>query len=175
MGRGLRQLGSIPAVCAFALPIAFAFGAGCSGTLAGPVGYEYFATPDRDDPWSRKIRFWQARETAERLDGAVAGPAAVAGPGARDFEAAGVESLAAKYTSFRVEHKRQMARDLAEWIQQQARQHYVPDGSVDAWATLDETLRNNGDDCDGLELLTFNFLRDLGFAESEVYRAIVFD
>jgi hypothetical protein len=67
-----------------------------------------------------------------------------------------------------------MARDLANWIQEQARQHYIPDDVVDDWATLDSTLRNNGDDCDGLELLTFNLLRDLGFERDEVYRAIVY-
>ena len=40
--------------------------------------------------------------------------------------------------------------------------------------TLEETFEANGDDCDGLELLSYNFLRDLGFAETEVYRAIVY-
>ena len=40
--------------------------------------------------------------------------------------------------------------------------------------TLAETLRGNGDDCDGLELLTYHLLRDLGFRESEVYRSIVY-
>ena len=41
--------------------------------------------------------------------------------------------------------------------------HYVDDGPIDHWATLEETFRSNGDDCDGLELITFNFLRELGF------------
>ena len=47
------------------------------------------------------------------------------------------------------------------------------DGPVDHWATLEETLSANGDDCDGLELLAFHALRDLGFGSHEVYRAIV--
>jgi predicted transglutaminase-like cysteine proteinase len=138
------------------------------------VVYDYFAAPDRHDPWSRKIEYWQARERAERRGGSVPTPAAVAGPGERDPESAGVESLQTKYDAFLTDRKRTMAREVAEWIQQQARQHYVPDGPIDEWATLDETLRGNGDDCDGLELLTFNFLRDLGFPANEVYRAIVF-
>jgi predicted transglutaminase-like cysteine proteinase len=50
----------------------------------------------------------------------------------------------------------------------------VPDGPVDHWATLEETLRTNGDDCDGLELLVYNALRELGFANGEVFRAIVY-
>jgi hypothetical protein len=172
MGSVLRKLGSIGLVGGIALTTAF--GWGCSRTFTGPVAYQYFAAPENDDPWSRKIRFWQARERAERGDGSVAGPAAVAGAGASESETAADESLQSKYAAFRNAHKREMARELAEWIQQQARQHYVADGPVDEWATLDETLRNDGDDCDGLELLTFNFLRDLGFEEEEVYRAIVF-
>jgi hypothetical protein len=67
-----------------------------------------------------------------------------------------------------------MARQLAEWIQQESRQHYVPDGPIDRWATLAETLRQNGDDCDGLELLPLNLLRELGVPRDRVYRAIVY-
>jgi hypothetical protein len=129
---------------------------------------------ERNDPWSRKIEYWQARERAERRAGSVPTPAAVAGPGESDPDAAGVEDLKAKYDAFRSDRKRAMARDLADWIQTQAKQHYIPDGPVDRWATLDETFRGNGDDCDGLELLVFHFLRDLGFTEDEVYRAIVY-
>jgi hypothetical protein len=172
MGKGIRKLWSFAGLAVIAAAIAI--GSGCTTGFPGPLGYRYFAEPDRNDPWSRKIQFWQARERAERGGEMVAGPAAVAGPGEAESEDAGVENLASKYASFRSEHKREMARELADWIQQQARQHYVPDGPVDEWATLEETLRNNGDDCDGLELLVFNFLRDLGFAEDEVYRAIVY-
>jgi predicted transglutaminase-like cysteine proteinase len=82
--------------------------------------------------------------------------------------------LRSKYERFRLERKRQMVRELAEWIQVQAREHYVPDGPLDHWATLEETLRSDGDDCDGLELLVFHALRDLGFEDHEVYRAIVY-
>ena len=67
-----------------------------------------------------------------------------------------------------------MAKDVAKWIQSEARDHYVADGPIDHWATLEETLDRNGDDCDGLELLVYHFLRDLGFEEDEVFRAIVY-
>ena len=83
-------------------------------------------------------------------------------------------SLRAKYTSFLAERKRALAREFAAWIQSQAKQHYVSDGPIDHWATLEETLRSGGDDCDGLELLTFRGLRELGFRDSEVFRAIVY-
>jgi len=154
--------------------IAVVLGLGCAGTLYGAVAYDYFGAPDPADPWSRKIEYWQARERADRSDGLVATPAPVAGPGHDGRDTAGVGDLKAKYDAFRQERKRAMARELAEWIQDQARQHYVPDGAVDHWATLEETFEHNGDDCDGLELLSYNFLRDLGFPESEVYRAIVY-
>ena len=85
-----------------------------------------------------------------------------------------VGDLKAKYDSFRNERRRALARDLASWIQSQAPQHYVPDGPVDHWATLDETFRRNGDDCDGLELLAYHLLRELGFEDEKVFRAIVY-
>ena len=81
--------------------------------------------------------------------------------------------LRAKYFEFRAERKRALAREVAAWIQSEAKLHYREDGAVDHWATLEETLARGGDDCDGLELLAFHALRDLGFASSEVYRAIV--
>jgi predicted transglutaminase-like cysteine proteinase len=177
------------------LGLALAVGLGCAGSLAGAVAYQYFAIPDPDDAWSHKIRLWQERELAPRGDAEHAAPAAVAGPGAGPARAkpaaaeeaeakpaageagsgaAELGALRAKYNAFLNERKRATARELAEWIQQQAREHYVPDGPIDHWATLEETFRSNGDDCDGLELLTYNLLRDLGFEADEVYRAIVF-
>ena len=102
-------------------------------------------------------------------------PAAVAEAGDGDPAAAGCGEPPSQVRRLPQPRRKQtLARELAEWIQQQAREHYVPDGMVDEWATLDETLRNNGDDCDGLELLVFNHLRELGFGEDEVYRAIVY-
>jgi predicted transglutaminase-like cysteine proteinase len=84
------------------------------------------------------------------------------------------ESLRGKYVNFRADRKRRVAREFAAWIQDQARKHYVADGPIDHWATLEETLQGNGDDCDGLELLTFHGLRDLGFGDDEVFRSIVY-
>jgi hypothetical protein len=170
MGKPTQRRGSI--VGALFVGLAVAIGWGCAGSMY--VGYDYFAAPDRIDPWSRKIAFWQARERAERSGESVPAPAAVAGPGESGADTTGVGDLKAKYDTFRNERRRAMARDLAEWIQAQAKQHYIPDGPVDRWATLDETFRGNGDDCDGLELLVFHLLLDLGFAENEVYRAIVY-
>jgi hypothetical protein len=154
--------------------IAFALAFGCAGSLYGDVAYDYFAAPDPDDPWSPKIEFWQLRERIDGGEDTLPSAAPVAGQGKANPSAAGIGDLRAKYESFRGARKRAMARELAAWIQEQSQEHYLPDGGVDHWATIEETFQGNGDDCDGLELLTYNLLRDLGFPANEVYRAIVF-
>lgn len=82
--------------------------------------------------------------------------------------------LRQKYTDFRQERRRALARDLSVWIQGQALIHYKSDGTLDHWATLEETLRGNGDDCDGLELLVYDALLSLGFERDEVFRAVIY-
>jgi predicted transglutaminase-like cysteine proteinase len=146
------------------------------GTLLGCVAlapqpaYQFFERPATDDAWSRKIARWQVRERAVGGADALA-PTVASGP--EETEHATRDDLRVSYFNFRAEQKRATARAIAAWIQEQAKRHYVPDGAYDHWATLEETLDHNGDDCDGLELLTYHFLRDAGFAESEVFRAIV--
>jgi hypothetical protein len=142
--------------------------------------YRYFEPPSADDAWTPQIASWQARErlvtdTEQLRPDRVSGPeAGVSGAG----ESAGATAkprgdLRSQYFAYRAERKREMARDFAEWVQREAKAHYIPDGPVDHWATLQETLDRNGDDCDGLELLAFHFLLDLGFRSDEVFRAIV--
>ena len=82
--------------------------------------------------------------------------------------------LLGKYVRFRAAQRRQMVREFVGWIQLQSRSHFVSDGPVDQWAILEETLGQDGDDCDGLELLVYHGLRDLGFRQTEVFRSIVF-
>jgi len=160
-GRGRAVLG-------FLLGGALLLAAGGCRTVPpvdGPLSY--FTPPAPDDPWSRKIRGWQQRELSPP-----AGPAPVAAqPPRLDPKEHG--SLRDNYNEFLAARKREVARELATWVQQQSRDHYIPDGPVDHWATFEETMQNNGDDCDGLELLAFHFLHELGFREDEVYRAIV--
>lgn len=167
-------------VSAFLMATVVVAGLGCAATprVSRLADYRYFETPDPGDAWSRKIRGWQTREQNSHFsrgssaavdshqgNGVAAGVAAQASPDS---------DLSEKYASFRAEKRRAMARDLASWIQSQAREHYIEDGPVDHWATLEETLRGNGDDCDGLELLAFHLLQDLGFRQDEVYRAVVY-
>ncbi|HEU4427561.1 MAG TPA: hypothetical protein VFT98_02310 [Myxococcota bacterium] len=147
---------------------------GCAHVRQTPppsAAFAYFTRSAPDDPWRPKISGWQARERADHADLAVA-PASVSGAPDRSPKAEAA-SLREKFASFRREQQRRQASEVAAWIQENARSHYRPDGAFDHWATLEETLASDGDDCDGLELLAFNLLRDLGFPEREVLRAIV--
>jgi hypothetical protein len=148
-------------------------GGGCASIPPVSVGsYDYFVTPAPDDAWSHKIRSWQQRDDQAASD-MPAPPEASAGREHPGLERDKVGDLRTKYAEFRAERRRALARDVAAWIQSESRVHYVPDGAVDHWATFEETFETNGDDCDGLELLVFHFLHELGFPEDEVYRAIV--
>ncbi len=158
------------------LAFAVGLGLGCTAFGGASSRYAYFTPPARDDAWSPKIAGWQRREVDEQGVSSAASPP-VSSPSDSDHRpAAGASNgnLRAKYFDFRAERKRELAQQVAEWIQAQAREHYSADGPIDHWATLEETLEKDGDDCDGLELLTFHALRDLGFDANEVYRAIVF-
>jgi hypothetical protein len=141
-----------------------ALGGGCQTPLAPQGLYQYFAASSSDDAWSIKIHGWQQRErvSAARPPEIAATPAP-----------AQIGDLRAQYDAFKEQQRLELARHVAKWIQDQARDHYIPDGPIDHWATFEETLEHNGDDCDGLELLVFHFLHELGFPESQVFRAIV--
>lgn len=146
---------------------------GCARLPALADTYAWFVRPAPDDPWSGKIARWQERESAKEVAEVLSAPSTVAaGPETTSAEAE--ERLREKFLRFRTERRRTMARELAAWLQEQARLHYIPDGVIDRWATLEETFARNGDDCDGLELLGYFMLLDLGFREDEIYRAIVF-
>jgi len=158
-------------------------GMGCAGmplsSLARP-SLDYFSTPAEDDVWSAKIQGWQRREKfdAALLEPLESAPAVEsAGFSAADADLpsdqAAEQGLRVKYFKFRAERKRQTAREVASWVQSEAKRHFREDGPIDHWATLEETLARGGDDCDGLELLAFHALRDLGFSANEVYRAVV--
>ena len=81
--------------------------------------------------------------------------------------------LAEEYGEFSLRLRREVVAEAVRWVQTQSHRFYRPDGESDHWATLGEVVKQGGDDCDGLDLLTFVLLRRLGFEESEIYRAIV--
>jgi len=158
---------------------ALALLAGCAAAPIGPVSggapgaVDYFVRPAPRDPWSPKIAGWQSREQAQPAVDDLRAPAQVSNSGLLRPVPGTQGNLREKYFDFRREEKRELAAKVARWVQREARNHYVPDGPIDHWATLEETLARNGDDCDGLELLAYHFLRDMGFAKNEVFRAVV--
>ena len=83
------------------------------------------------------------------------------------------DSLGSRYLRRRSELRQSLAREIASWIQEEAKLWYTPDTAVDHWPTLEEVLASDGEDCDGLELLVHQILLDLGFPATEVYRAVV--
>jgi predicted transglutaminase-like cysteine proteinase len=124
-----------------------------------PVSLDFFVPASTDDPWQEKIENWQARHNLDPI---------------RRGERPRQESeLASEYESFALELRRRIAADTIAWVQEHSRRFYRPDGERDHWATLGEVIESGGDDCDGLDLLTFQTLRKLGFAEREIFRAIL--
>jgi hypothetical protein len=129
-------------------------------TVTGPVAsLEFFRLAPPDDPWTRKVTEWQARH---RIDPAL-------DPDVDPYSSA----LAQDYAHFSQGLKRQVAAEAVRWIQERSRRVYEADGSEDHWATLGEVLDAGADDCDGLDLLTFQLLRRFGFERREIVRAIV--
>ena len=177
MGKTTHRLNILAAA---ALGVAMCLNWGCVGAIPTAVPYQYFANPPSDDAWAHKIKLWQTRELAGHDAAYLPETASVeASPDESVAEGSptsvdSADDLRAKYKAFRLDRKRAMAREIAEWIQQQAQEHYVEDGPIDHWATLEETFRTNGDDCDGLELLVYHLMRDLGFGSDEVFRGIVY-
>ena len=150
-------------------------------TAAPAGGWAFFNPPARGDRWTFAIGRWQLRQRAAYRAGLIrpfpeaapvapvsSGTAASAGPGADGV-------LARRYEAFMDGRRREIARQVLAWVQTEAETRFVEDGLVDHWPTLPEVLASEGDDCDGLELLAYHALRDLGFPKDRVYRAILKD
>jgi len=136
------------------LAVALGALAGCA-VPAGPA-YHFVAGASASDSAHAKIAAWQRRER-------VAEPAAVA-DGA---------SLGAEWSRFVTGERRAMAERVRAWIQDEARQRYIPDVGGDHWPTSAEVFASRGDDCDGLELVALHALRALGFPDDTLFRAVI--
>ena len=174
MGRGMSSRARRLRTRLLVPVAALVLGCVTASGLGAERSFDYFAVPGPHDPWSPKIAGWQSRELNATPAGDARSPASVsvAGEAARGTD--GPVPLREKFDAFRAGERRALARRVASWIQAEAQHHYFPDGAVDHWATLEETLARGGDDCDGLELLVNRALRELGFDEDEVFRAIVY-
>jgi hypothetical protein len=144
---------------------------------APPGGYSFFNRPAPSDPWTLRIGRWQLRQGAAKRAGLIPPfpslPPVAAEPAGLAQGAAPDPSLAARYDEFMNGRRREIAGQVLAWVQGEARSRFVEDGPLDHWPTLPEVLATNGDDCDGLELLAYHALRQLGFPDDRVYRAIL--
>lgn len=128
---------------------------GCAVPSGGLVSPVLEAAP-RADRAQAKIASWQARErTAAPPDTTIP------------------DTLGADWATFvRAERRAQVER-VGAWIQSEARARYRPDALFDRWPTTAEAFASQGDDCDGLELLTLQALRALGFPPDSLFRAVL--
>lgn len=144
-------------------------GLACASNPAADTHFQFFsgARPD-DDPWFEKVEEWQRRARAEAATGSSA---------IRDTGITRSSLLSNKIGEFEAGEKRKLARRINEWAQIQARKHYraEPNADFDAdhWPTFGELIERNGDDCDGLDLIGYQLLREFGYPQDVVYRAIV--
>jgi hypothetical protein len=161
---------------ALAAGLALALGSSCASPESPRGRYSYFERPGLHDAWSAPIARWQARERRTRgtpqrwqpvdTPAPVALPPVAASP---DLEPP--SPLRTRYSTFVAFQRRRLAREVSGWIQAEAREWYVEDGPLDVWPAFEEALDAAGDDCDGLELLAYNALRQLGFPPEQLFRA----
>ena len=141
-------------------------------TKTGEGGhYRYFETPPSSDPWVGKVQKWQVRERDHRPQESLADAEAI--------QAAGPKSglLRVKMGLWTAKERLSMAKRIASWSQAEARRHYrfdpPTDYASDPWPTTKDLLDQNGDDCDGLDLITYKLMRSFGYPREELFRAIV--
>ncbi len=160
-----RRAGAEPVRRCLAAGLAIlALGLGsCVAPGGTPKEYSWFEAPSQRDPWRKPIRDWQGR-VRSRDPGPRLGPVPIGQES---------ESLARAYAGFLEAEQRRQVQAVQEWIQAQARAHFVPDPGIDIWPTTDEVLEAGGDDCDGLAFLAHRLLRELGFEERDLYLAVV--
>lgn len=147
---------------------------GCAA-FSPPAGrapaVEFFAAPRPErDPWFDKVADWQSRERRDRPETRLADAAT---------QRARPQSslLPIKMGRFEREERLSLLRRITAWSQAAARRHYRFDPPTDAandpWPTTKDLLDTNGDDCDGLDLIAFELMREFGFPPDELFRAIV--
>jgi hypothetical protein len=132
----------------------------CAATRPGPEpGFELFSVPDPADSWTVRIHDWQeAQRFALATDSNQLPP---------------LSPLAEEYERFSRELRAQLVRDTVRWVQTYSGLYYRADLGPDVWPTLLEVNVNGADDCDGMDLLTFELLRRLGFGPGEIFRAVL--
>ncbi len=146
---------------------------GCAtGPGASQVRFHFFEQPVQAvDPWYAKVADWQARERHDRPYEAEAEAEAVSRAGPN------TGLLRVKMSRWTTEQRHALASRITAWAQETSRRHYrfdpVTDVAGDPWPTTKGLMDRNGDDCDGLDLITYKLMRDFGFPQDQLFRAIV--
>lgn len=171
----LRALATAPALlCLVAFVAGCATSGGGTSSRSSDRRFEFFGQPipndDKADPWYPKVAEWQGRMQQEgtRL------PAS--DRSIRRAEQSG--KLLEAMGAFRDETRVGVAKQVTDWSQRIARRYYKwdpasNDPTYDHWPTVGQLLANNGDDCDGLDLIAYQMLREFGFPPDRVFRAIL--
>jgi hypothetical protein len=159
------------------LALALLLAAGCATSGASRDGrrFDYFVQiaempSEEADPWFPKVEEWQGRARAEgtRL------PQTERSLRSAEFSG----ELLHKMAAYRDLERREFAERVHDWALKLARRHYRFDPGdndpiYDRWPTVGELLANNGDDCDGLDLIAYQLLREFGFPPEQLYRGIL--
>jgi hypothetical protein len=149
---------------------------GCASTPSGSHSkhFEWFSQAGLgagdEDPWYPKVEEWQgrARNEGTRL------PKTERGLRSAEFSG----QLLPAMSAYRDSERRELAKRITDWTQRVARRYYKFDPGnndpiYDRWPTVGELLANNGDDCDGLDLIAYQLMREFGFPREQLYRGIV--
>ncbi len=134
---------------------------GCAtGRHTGPPPrYDFFAASEPDDPsWKLRVNAWQAARHNDLVQ-------------EHEVPADGTE-LASAYASFSERLRFDIVVETVKWVQLYGAFYYQTDTGRDIWPTLRQVLEAGVDDCDGMDLLTFELLRRLGFEKGEIYRTV---
>ncbi len=149
------------------------FGAACATSPEqAETRFLFFEEPvERHDPWYAKVEDWQLRERRDRPQEAEAEAEAVSRAGPR------TGLLRVKMSRWTQEERYALVKRITAWAQDAARRHYRFDPETtfadDPWPTTKGLMDRNGDDCDGLDLITYKLMRDFGFPREQLFRAIV--
>jgi len=141
----------------------------CLVTATPASAKQYYRFFDKAEPSARyygKIRDWQNRQTLE-LSQTDVSEMTFKNPLSWDFHRKWLGKV--DWHPMTDSRRTNKLRRYVGWIQLMSISYYKSDKDHDHWATLGETLSRPGDDCDGLNLLTFYFLKDL---EQEGFRAM---
>jgi len=141
--------------------------AGCATQPKSWTTYHFFVEAQPGDVWYDKVRDWQQREQTSRA----------AEDAEQDRGAEMTGSLRQAFVKFARDEQRKLAQQFVAWAQEQAMIYYrfddQQDLAGDEWPTSHDLFVQNGDDCDGLDLISYNLMLELGFPREEIFRAVV--